>query len=120
MEIYNISSDYVMARPVRTDAQARHCLLSVDYLPLWGPRGITSLSLMASGGANLGEGCRDFVRRKNRGIRKICGGRRLKSQDRYLFNRAKRVLTVKRIGVLEECSEAKRSQNDNLLIPLCP
>ena len=49
-----------MFRPVRTDAQARHCLLSVDYLPLWGPRGITSLSLTASGGANLGEGCRDF------------------------------------------------------------
>ena len=43
MEIYNISSDYVMARPVRTDAQARHCLLSVDYLPLWGPRGIDQL-----------------------------------------------------------------------------
>ncbi len=85
MEIYNISSDYVMARPVRTDAQARHCLLSVDYLPLWGPRGITSLSLTASGGANLGEGCRDFVRRQNRGIRKICGGRRLKSQDRFCF-----------------------------------
>ena len=49
-----------MFRPVRTDAQARHCPLSVDYLPLWGPRGITSLSLTASGGANLGEGCRDF------------------------------------------------------------
>ena len=85
-------SDYVMFRPVRTDAQARLFPLSVDYLPLWGPRGISSLSLTASGGANLGEGCRDFVRRQNRGIRKICGGRRLKSQDRCLFNRAKRVM----------------------------
>ena len=81
-----------MARPERTDVRARHSLLSGDYLPLWGPRGITSLSLTASGGANLGEGCRDFVRRQNRGIRKICGGRRLKSPDRCLFNRAKRVM----------------------------
>ena len=44
-----------MFRPVRTDAQARHCLLSVDYLPLWGPRGITSLSLTASGGEQILE-----------------------------------------------------------------
>ena len=106
--------------PRRADGALRTAVAKAIVLPLWGVRGITCLSLMASGGANLGEGCRDFVRRKNRGIRKICGGRRLKSQDRYLFNRAKRVLTVKRIGVLEECSEAKRSQNDNLLIPLCP
>ena len=27
-------------------------------------------------------------------------------------------MDVKRIGVLEECSEAEWSQNDNLLIPL--
>ena len=32
-----------------------------------------SLSLMAFTVANLGKGCRDFVRRKNRGILKICG-----------------------------------------------
>ena len=32
--------------------------------------------------------------------------------------RAERVMDVKRIGVLEECSEAEWSQNDNLLIPL--
>ena len=49
-----------MARPERTDVRGRHSLLSGNYLPLWGPRGITSLSLTASGGANLGEGCRDF------------------------------------------------------------
>jgi len=40
-------------------------------------------------------------------------------RDRCLFNRAERVMDGKRIGVLEECSEAERSQNDNLLIPLC-
>ena len=31
------------------------------------------LSLMAFTVANLEKGCRDFVRRKNRGILKICG-----------------------------------------------
>ena len=36
MEIYNISSDYVMARPERTDVRARYSLLSGDYLLLWG------------------------------------------------------------------------------------
>lgn len=46
MEIYNISSDYVMVRPERTDVRARYSLLSGDYLPLWGLRGIASWSLM--------------------------------------------------------------------------
>ena len=36
MEIYNISSDYVMARPERTDIRARYYLLSGDHSPLWG------------------------------------------------------------------------------------
>ena len=55
---------------------------------------------MASGGENFDKRCRDFVRRKNRGISEILGGRRLKSPDRYLFNRAERVMDEKRIGVL--------------------
>jgi hypothetical protein len=93
-----------MFRPVRTDAQARHCLLSVDYLPLWGPRGITSLSLTASGGANLGEGCRDFVRRQNRGVRKICRGKRRKSPNRFSLNRA--------------AASYKSEEGVSLLIPL--
>ena len=50
-----------MFRPVRTDAQARHCPLSGDYLPLCGPRGITSWSLVASGGENFDKRCRDFA-----------------------------------------------------------
>ena len=61
---------------------------------------------------------RDFGRRQNRGVRKICRRRKTKVSRPLLFNRAERVLTVKRIDVLEECSEAERSQNDNLLIPL--
>ena len=36
MEIYNISSDYVMARPECTDLRARYYLLSGDHSPLWG------------------------------------------------------------------------------------
>ena len=97
-----------MFRPVRTDAQARHCPLSVDYLPLWGPRGITSLSLTASGGANLGEGCRDFVRRQNRGIRKICGGRRLKSQDRfslYILAEGRDIFVGRIVDIILELAE---------------
>ena len=50
-----------MARPERTDVRARHSLLSGDFLPLWGPRGITSWSLVASGGENFDKRCRDFA-----------------------------------------------------------
>ena len=61
---------------------------------------------------------RDFVRRQNRGVRKICRRRKAKVSRPLFFNRAERALTVKRIGVLMECSGAERKQNDNLLIPL--
>ena len=44
--LHNKPFDYVMARPERTDVRARHSLLSGDYLPLWGLRGIPSWSLM--------------------------------------------------------------------------
>ena len=70
--------------PRSADGSLCTAVAKAIILPLWGPRGITCLSLTASGGTNLEEGCRDFVRRKNRGIRKICGGRRLKSQDRFI------------------------------------
>ena len=53
MEIYNISSDYVMFRPVRTMAQARQGLLSVVILPC-GVGGIDSWSLLTFGG---GKSC---------------------------------------------------------------
>ena len=59
-----------MARPEHTDVRARHSLLSGDYLPLWGPRGIDQLESY------------DFGAER----------KRLKSPDRYLFNRAKRVM----------------------------
>ena len=73
-----------MFRPVRTDLQARHGLLSVVILPC-GAGGIDSWSLVASGGENLDQRCRDFRRRQNRGISEILGGRRLKSPDRFSF-----------------------------------
>ena len=44
---------------------------------------LTSWSLMTSGGENFDKRCRDFLRRKNRGISEILGERRLKSPDRY-------------------------------------
>ena len=43
---------------------------------------------MTSGGENFDKRCRDFVRRKNRGISEILGGRRLKSPDRFSLIRA--------------------------------
>ena len=52
MEIYNISSDYVMARPERTYLRARYYLLSGDLSPR-GVGGITSWSLLAFGGGNF-------------------------------------------------------------------
>ena len=70
---------------------------------------------MASGGANLGEGCRDFVRRQNRGIRKICGGRRLKSQDRYLFNRAEGVMNGRGLTGCRSVAEAAWQSSDTAL-----
>ena len=43
MEIYNISSDYVMARPGRTDLRARHSLLSGDHSSPVGTEGHNQL-----------------------------------------------------------------------------
>ena len=74
-----------MARPERTDHRARYCLLSDDHSPC-GVWGITSWSLVASGGENFDKRCRDFRRRQNRGISEILGGRRLKSPDRFPLN----------------------------------
>ena len=36
----------------------------------------------------------------------------------YILAKGEDIVDGKRIDVLEECSEAERSQNDNLLIPL--
>ena len=81
-----------MFRPVRTTAQARHGLLSVVILPC-GVGGIDSWSLVASGGENLDQRCRDFCQRQNRGISEILGGRRLKSSDNSLDRSLDRALT---------------------------
>ena len=37
----------------------------------------------------------------------------------YILAEGRDIVDWKRIGVLLECSEAERRQNDNLLIPLC-
>ena len=77
-----------MFRPVRTTAQARQGLLSVVILPC-GAGGITSWSLVASGGENFDKRCRDFRRRQNRGISEILGGRRRMSPDHiFLIERS--------------------------------
>ena len=90
-----------MFRPVSTTARARHGLLSVVILPC-GVGGIDSWSLVASGGENLDQRCRDFRRRQNRGISEILGGRRLKSPDRFSLNALLRRL-VRLRGAYKPC-----------------
>ena len=64
---------------------------------------------------------RDFVRRQNRGVRKICRRRKTKVSRPlfflYILAEGGDIVDGKRIGVLMECSGAERRQNDNLLIP---
>ena len=61
---------------------------------------------MTSGGENREKRCRDFVRRKNRGISAILGGRRLKSPDRFCLIERQRVIDWKRIDFMLELAEA--------------
>ena len=86
-----------MFRPVRTDAQARHCPLSVDYSPC-GVWGITSWSLLTLEQSGKGESLQTAF-------------------PLYILAEGRDIIDVKRIGVLMECSGAERRQNDNLLIP---
>ena len=106
-----------MARPARTDHRARYCLLSDDHSPC-GVWGITSWSLVASGGENFDKRCRDFRRRQNRGISEILGWRRLKSPDHILFNLAKRVMDGRGLAfsvVQRSGTEAKWQSSDTAL-----
>ena len=60
-------------RNALTFGRGTACSLAIFLLWPKAGAGMDSLSLMAFTVANLGKGCRDFVRRKNRGILKICG-----------------------------------------------
>ena len=48
---------------------------------------------------------------------KFSGEEGLSLQSAVTLTERQRAMTVKRIGVLVECSGAERRQNDNLLIP---
>ena len=85
MEIYNISSDYVMFRPVRTMAQARHGLLSVGHSPLWG-WGIDQLeSFDFRRREILHKNVEIFAVGKIAEFARFAGGERRKSPDRFSF-----------------------------------
>ena len=58
---------------------------------------------------------RDFVRRQNRGISEILGGRRLKSPDRCLFNRAKRVMDGRGLPGCRSAADAGWQSSDTAL-----
>ena len=80
-----------------------------------GVGGITSWSLVASGGENFDKRCRDFRRRQNRGISEILGGRRLKSPDHILFNRAKRVMDGRGLAFCWRAAETECQSSDSAL-----
>ena len=70
---------------------------------------------MASGGENFDKRCRDFRLWQNRGISEILGGRRLKSPDRCLFNRAERVMNGRGLTGCRSVAEAARQSSDTAL-----
>ena len=87
-------SDYVMARQVRTDVQARHSLLSGDLPAL--AKGGSWYVMVESFGFWGRKFCIKNVEILSVGkiaeFAKFAGGKRRKSPDRCLFNRAKRVI----------------------------
>ena len=58
---------------------------------------------------------RDFVRRQNRGVRKICRGKRRKSPNRCLFNRAERVMDGRGLTGCRSAAEAAWQSSDTAL-----
>ena len=63
---------------------------------------------MTSGGENFDKRCRDFVRRKNRGISEILGGRRLKSPDRfsvYILAKGRDIVVGRIVDIILELAE---------------
>ena len=69
---------------------------------------------------------RDFVRRQNRGVRKICRGKKRKSPDRCLFNRAKRVMNGRGLTECRSAADAGWQSSDTAqpikasLLTACP
>ena len=85
MEIYNISSDYVMARPERTDIRARYYLLSGDHSPLWGWGHYKLESFGFWRRKFCIKNAEIFAVGKIAEFAKFAGGKRRKSPDRFTF-----------------------------------
>ena len=117
MEIYNISSDYVMARPERTDLRARYSLLSGDHSPLWG-WGHNKLESFGFWGRKF---CIKNVEILSVGkiaeFAKFAGGERRKSPDRYTFTSWPKAGMLLTGGLLTLCWSLRR-HNDNSPIHL--
>ena len=58
---------------------------------------------------------RDFVRRQIAEFAKFAGGERRKSPDRYLFNRAERVMNVRGLTGCRSVAEAAWQSSDTAL-----
>ena len=116
--LHNKPFDYVMARPECTDLRARYSLLSGDF-PALDKGG----ELVLDGGVFwlLGEEIlhkerRDFVRRQNRGVRKICRRKKTKvSRPLFLISWPKAGILLMGGLLILCCSLRKHNDNSPIL-----
>ena len=104
-----------MARPERTDLRARHSLLSGDHSPLggWGHDKLESFGFWRrkfciKNAEILSVG-------KIAEFAKFAGGKRRKSPDRCLFNRAKRVMDGRGLTGCRSAADAGWQSSDSAL-----
>ena len=104
-----------MFRPVRTMAQARHGLLSVVILPC----GVGGIDQLESFGFWRRKFCIKNAEILSVGkiaeFAKFAGGKRRKSPDRYLFNRAERVMDGRGLTECRSPADAGWQSSDTAL-----
>ena len=98
-----------MARPERTDLRARYSLLSGDHSPLWGSGALQAGVFWLWEEEILHKERRDFVRRQNRGVRKICRGKKTKVSRPLYFHilaKGRDVINWRIVDIMLELAEA--------------
>ena len=106
-----------MARPERTDVRARYSLLSVDLPAL--AKGGSWYQIVESFGFRGRKSCIKNVEILSVGkiaeFAKFAGGKRRKSPDRCLFNRAERVMNGRGLTGCRSVAEAAWQSSDTAL-----